>query len=155
MYAEIQGGMTAIKAAFDLLKAGKDVIDQAAMMNALYEIQQRLLETQGAALQTMEENTKLARRVQELESAVEKKADWTAEESKYELLQVASGVSAYTEVGRSSKLKDAIKLCAHCFGEQCKSILQVQREDMRHQSLNCSRCRTKLIFQSFVDHGLS
>jgi hypothetical protein len=152
MYAEIQGGLAALKTAHEIVKAGKGAIDQAAMANALNEIQQRLMETQGAALQTMEENTKLARRIQELESAVLKKEDWKAEESKYELFQVAQGVSAFTEIGRSSKLIDAVKLCAHCFGEQYKSILQVQREDMRHQSLNCSRCRTKLVFQVFSDH---
>lgn len=50
MYAEIQGGFAALKAALDLTKAGKGVIDQALMASALYEIQQRLMDTQGAAI---------------------------------------------------------------------------------------------------------
>ncbi|WP_382157547.1 hypothetical protein [Hydrogenophaga sp. ANAO-22] len=151
MYAEIQGGMTALKTALDLVKAGKGVIDQATMAAALYEIQKRLMETQGAALQAMEENTKLTRRVQELEAGMAVKEDWKAEVAKYERTKVAEGIVAFTEVGRSDRLNDAVKLCAHCFGEGFKSILQVQHEDMRQRSLNCPRCRSSLIFRQYAD----
>jgi hypothetical protein len=151
MYAELQAGLTSLKTALSLAQAGKGVIDQAALASALYEVQSRLLETQSAALQSMEENAILTKRVRELEAAATELEDWKQELARYELTRVADGILAYTEVGRSDRLRDAVKLCADCFGKREKSILQMQHADMRQLSLNCNRCKSRLVFRSFSD----
>lgn len=153
MYAELQGGISALKNALALAQAGKGVIDQAALASALYEVQSQLMETQTAALKALEENTSLTRRVKELEAAASVFEDWKQESSKYELTSVADGIVAYTEMGRSSRLRDAVKLCVHCFGERQKSILQMQHAEMRQLSLNCTRCKSRLVFRSFSDNA--
>lgn len=154
MYAEIQSGFTALKAAMELVKAGKGVIEQAAMANALFEIQQRLMDTQGAALQILEEKTGLVKQVHDLETQLAAREDWKAEAENYELTQVAQGVSAWTEKRCEAKLVDAIKLCANCFSEKQKSILQMQHEHVnRERSLRCARCKDKIIFRYFSDQS--
>lgn len=143
--------MAALKGAIELVQAGRGVIDQAAMSNALYEIQQRLLETQSAALRISEENSVLVERVRDLESAAKKLADWEVEAAKYERTNVAHGVYAYTEKGREGALIDAIKMCANCFGDQSISILQAQHAEMRQRALMCLKCKSRLVFRSYSD----
>lgn len=154
MYAEIQGGFSAVKAALELVKAGKGVIDQATMASALYEVQQRLIDAQGAALQALEEQSKLARHVQELEAKLAVREDWKEVAAGFELTLVAQGVSVWTERSRDKEiaLVDALKLCPNCFEQGHKSILQMQRLHVnRERSLNCGRCNNKIIFRNYVD----
>jgi flagellar motility protein MotE (MotC chaperone) len=154
MYAEIQGGFTAVKAALELVKAGKGVIDQATMASALYEIQQRLIDAQGAALQANEETFKLSKQIRDLEAQLAAVEEWKTEAQNYELTQVAQGIAAWTEKRREGKLVDAVKLCANCFADHHKSILQMQHEHVnRERSLRCARCKDKLVFRHFVDQS--
>lgn len=151
MYAELQAGLSALKAALDLAQAGKGVIDRAAMASALYEVQSRLLETQNAALKAIEENAQLSQRLRALELAASEAQDWKAEASRYVRTTVADGISAYTEVERAEGLRNAVKLCTRCFEDRVKSILQLQHAPVRQLALECPRCKTTLIFRQFVD----
>lgn len=154
MYAEIQGGLTALKVALDLAKAGKGAVDAAAMANALFEIQQRLMDTQGAALQAMEEKAALSKKVEELENALRERDEWKIEAANYELSEVAQGIIAFVERGHEGKLVNAVKLCANCFSQKHKSFLQMQHmHTNRERSLSCARCKDKLVFRSFTDQS--
>lgn len=151
MYAELQAGVSAVRAALDLVKAGKGVLDQAAIAHALSEIQSRLMESQVAALKALEENSELQRRVRELEHVIEQRAAWTDQAAKYQLTQIAQGITAYTEASRTSKLFDAVKLCTNCFEDQRISVLQFEWAELRQHSLKCPRCKMRLLFRGFAD----
>lgn len=154
MYAELQAGLASLKTALALAQAGKDAIDQAAMANALYDLQSRLMETQNAALKAMEENAQLAQRVRELEMEARAIDDWKAEAARYELVTVADGIVALMEIGNTARLRDAVKLCANCFSERKMSILQLQPGEQRQHALCCARCKSRLIFRVFADWQL-
>ncbi|MET3371816.1 aspartate/tyrosine/aromatic aminotransferase [Variovorax boronicumulans] len=151
MYAEIQGGFSAVKAALELVKAGKGVIEQAAMASALYEIQQRLMEAQGAALQAVEEKTELSTRVRELEAQLRDRADWKAEAEKFEVVQIAQGVFVMLARGETLKYESAVKHCTTCFSRQKKSILQQAHSNMRTLTLTCNECGAQTPLRHYLD----
>lgn len=151
MYAEIQGGFTAVKAALELVKAGKGMIEQAAMASALYDIQQRLMEAQGAALQAVEEKTELGARVRELEAQLRDREDWKAEAEKFAVVQIAQGVFVMLAQDETSRYEAAVKLCTTCFNRKRKSILQQAHGSIRVFTLTCNECGAQMPFRNYLD----
>ena len=149
--AEISAAFGSAKAALELLKAGKDTLDRAAITSAIAEIQSKLMDAQGMALKLFEDNLTLLQSNRELETKLKKQVDWETERGAYELKNVTPGIHAWVAKGTSSGFHSALKLCPTCFENQVRSPLQhihvrTATGSTGGEALFCPACNAKLPF---------
>lgn len=147
--------VTAIAGLGALAKAAVDIAasNDSAQRNALLiEFQKALIQTQGITASEQIKNASLVSRNHELEQEIVRLKDWSAEREKYELKEVAPGFFARIERGYMGKLQSAQKFCATCFEQSIKSPLQQEAvPEGRRLSLNCFRCKSKIVFHHYAD----
>jgi len=139
MAAEVIAGLGALKTAFDLAKGLKD-IDNAARRNAaVIELQERLLTAQAA-------QSALLERVSELEKEVARFETWEAEKQRYKLTDYGGRTFAYALKQEEAKGEPPHRICAHCYQEGHRSILQFSTKSEGQDYYDCGRCKTRQSF---------
>lgn len=143
---ETIAGLSAIKTAFDMTKALKDINDAAIRNAAVIELQEKILSARDA-------QTALLDRVSHLEKEVADFEKWEAEKEEYELKEVFSQTFAYSIKESARGTRPSHLICANCYEGRKKSILQ--RADGAH--LACPDCKTRIRIgqasQPVIDRG--
>ena len=117
--AEVYAGLSALKTAFDIAKGLKD-IDNATNRNAaVIELQEKILSAQSEQAALIEAVGALKGRVAELEA-------WDADKKRYKLTEVGRGMTTYTLKEGMENGELAHHLCANCYQEGHKSIMQTE-----------------------------
>jgi hypothetical protein len=138
MVAEVFAGLGALKSAFDLAKGLKEVDNVARRNEVAIELQEKILGAQSAQASLLERVDKLEKEVIDLKA-------WDAEKENYELNSIGDGVFAYAEKETMRGTEPAHYLCANCFTEGQKSILQKEITDVgRWTVLVCPKCATEI-----------
>ena len=112
---------------------------RAEMLRQLTDVHSKVLELQDQ-LGTAN------RRVQEIRKENERLRDWTSEREKYELKEMGPEAFAYV-------LKDTRgdgptpRLCAHCFVNAERSILQSADFNPLNRVLECPRCNNQVRYR--------
>ena len=134
MISEVFAGVSAFKSMFDLARGLKD-LDDAANRNAVaIELQERILAAQMQQTALIDQVGQLEKRVAELEA-------WDADKQRYELKEIATNQFAYVVREDARGAEPSHKLCANCFNQNQKSILQTEtRNPGRHTVFFCQRC---------------
>lgn len=147
MVAELITGLSLFKTMFDITKGLKETSDAAIRNAAVIELQEKILAAQLHQATLIESVGTLEKEVANLKA-------WDREKARYELKDVGSQ-------GRNSVLAYALKpeaqgtepfhlLCANCYENQRKSILQGTTElRMRLRVHRCPNCKSEFEF-SFV-----
>jgi hypothetical protein len=78
MVAEVFGGVSALKAALDILKTVKDANDVAARQGIVIKLQEQILSAQATQLELIEQISSLKEKMASMEK-------WETEKQKYEL----------------------------------------------------------------------
>ena len=126
---------------FDAAKGLKDIND-AAVRNAA------VIELQGKILAAQEQQMALVERVGELEEEVARFKTWDADKERYELTEIADGKFAYSMKEGVQPPEPPHQLCANCYDQGQKSILQEETRMPGHaQVLNCPRCGADVYIQ--------
>jgi hypothetical protein len=140
--AEIMGGISGLKAAFDIAKGLKNIDDATRRNAAVIELQEKIL----GAQQTQ---SALVERVGDLEKQVASFEKWEAEKERYYLQEIYPRNFAYAinENARGSQPPHLI--CATCYESHKKSILQ-QTSGVH---LGCSVCNSRVQFKDSRPSG--
>lgn len=137
----ISGLMTALRGAADITKAMIDLRDGAMIQSKVIELQSAILAAQGQAFTAHDERAALVARVSELEKEMAGLKAWETEKQNYELTDIGQGVLAYAMKDGVQGTGPAHKICANCYGEGHKSLLQPQVTDVgRWDYFQCKRC---------------
>src|SRR5271170_8093934 len=88
MVAEIFGGISALKSAFDMTKAFADMSDSAKRDRLSINLQKEILAAQATQMELVEEVSALKAKVASFDK-------WEAEKERSQLCQVAAGAFAY------------------------------------------------------------
>ena len=144
--AEVYAGISALKSAFDIAKGLKDIDNAARRNSAVIELQEKILSAQSEQASLIDTVSQLKNRVAQLEA-------WDADKQRYTLTDFGSGLLAYA-------LKDSVAngepphyLCAQCYNDKIKSILQTEtRNPGRCHVLACHRCGSDLYLSGTPDH---
>jgi hypothetical protein len=133
-----------LKAAYDLSKAFLDVRGAVQQQAKVFELQSVILAAQQSALSAQEAQSALSTRVSELEKRIAELEAWDAEKQKYELTKLAEpGVFAYKLKPEAQGSGPVHELCANCFDQGHKSILQREtRVPGRSLVAFCPRCNS-------------
>ena len=154
MINELMMASQSVQALGTLLKAANGLANYNEIVAKVSDVNSKLMGANAVALAAQEKQSSLATKVQELEGEVAKLKDWSVEAERYEVKEVATGVFAYLGKGQAVKLQSAQKLCANCFNQGTKSLLQQQHVEVGRQlSLVCHRCKANVVFRHYAEQA--
>jgi hypothetical protein len=143
--AAITGFATSVRAAVEITKAMKDLHDANLLQTKIFELTREIMAAQGYGMEAMAAQTTLLERVRNLEEEKSKLETWNAEKSRYKLTQVGHGMTTYTLKEGMEDGEPAHHLCASCYNEGHKSVMQTEtRSPGRCEVLVCHRCGSDL-----------
>lgn len=150
MVAEVFGGISALKAALDILKTVKDANDVAARQGIVIKLQEQILTAQAAQFDLIEQ-------VRSLETEIANRETWDTDKQRYELRRVGPGAFPYVLKKEAAGSEPAHWICPNCYANRKCSILQVSGyaekggPDLMKINWSCPACRTAIR----VDHSVS
>lgn len=115
--AETIAGLGAVKTAFDMAKVLQGIHDTAARDRAVIDLQKEILAAQAAQSDLVETVSALKKEVAHLKA-------WDADKQRYQLSEVRSGATAYALKEGMEGGEPKHYLCASCYQQSHKSILQ-------------------------------
>lgn len=133
--------LNSLKSASDLAKALIELRDTAKIGEATIELQGKIAAAQQLALAAQQERAALITEVDELRRTIVQFENWETEKQRYGLTQVGSGAVVYRLKESMENGEPAHQICAHCYQNGEKSILQANTYyPGRSAVLECHRC---------------
>ena len=142
-----------------LTQIGKAIIDArgaSIIRNKVFELNREILSAQAGAFAAQADQFALLERIRALEKHIVELETWDAEAKKYELKNLPPGgvwggpIFAYTLKKEASPSEPDHLLCAQCYEERHKSILQSEMlESGRCDVLTCHRCSSILYLTGY------
>ncbi|RJF94841.1 hypothetical protein D3874_03230 [Oleomonas cavernae] len=141
----VNGAVTAFKAGRETIKAIGGKLDRENRLKIeamIDDMTDRLREAQEAVLA-------LTDRCRELEQENNRLVQFKIDAQNYELRQIAPNSFAYAVKPDVEHLQRDAHLCANCFDQSQKSILQLEKQGpFGMDTLKCPRCETRVMFDS-------
>ncbi len=138
----IAGTVSALKGAADILKTMIGLHDAKAMDSKIIELNAMILDAQRSAFTANDERASLIEQISALEKEVVRLKDWTAEKEEYEFSEVSLRVYAYVPKPGMERAKKPHMLCANCYDQGQRGVLQSTHEVRRGRRVHrCSRCK--------------
>jgi hypothetical protein len=128
---------------YDMAKALKDIDDAVRRNAAVIELQEKILaarEAQGTLLD----------RVSTLEKEVTRFEAWEAEKQRYKLTDYGSGTFAYELKPATANGEPPHRICATCYQNGQKSILQFSHQSQGQDWFDCYGCSKRIALGTYV-----
>jgi len=152
MVAEIFSGISALKAALDIVKSIKDANDVATRQRIVIKLQEQILSAHEAQFELIE-------RVRALEEEIARAETWEADKQRYELARVGNAAFAYVLKEERAAGEPPHWLCAQCYQDRKKSILQDSPKSagFGQRLWSCHACGAEIaldakLLPSFIEH---
>jgi hypothetical protein len=143
--AAVAGLMTSLRSIVEITKAMKDVSDANMIQTKVFELTREIMAAQACALEAQTAQSELLNRVRDLETEITKLEAWNAEKQRYKLTDLGRGMTTYTPKEGMEGGEPPHHLCAACYNEGHKSIMQPEtRSPGRCDVLACHRCGSDL-----------
>lgn len=134
MAAELITGLGVFKTLMDMAKGLKGINDATVRNGAIVELQEKILAAQ-------EQQAALVQRVRDLEKQVTEFEAWDREKERYELTDFGCGTFAYVLKPSMANGETPHRICAHCYQQRRKSILQSHgRFSSGREKVDCPAC---------------
>lgn len=146
MAIEIAGAVASVRLLWDVVKANKSFVNYNELVAAVSEVNTDLIAAQSAAITSQKSELALSQRVRELEQKIVALENWKREAKRYELCSVIMGFSAYRLKPKVEHREPLHYLCANCFADKKKSILQFSVAAGYENYVECPRCMSKRMF---------
>lgn len=148
---DVISAIEATRAAVDLVRAAIGVKSSAETSAAVTAVYAQLLTSQVLASELLEKTTRLEKALDEAikrhaaqEEEIARIHEFEADVKQYKAQQVAPGAFAYVAAQAGDPAggehEAAQWLCAHCFENKQKSILQYAGHEAGDQLFKCGRC---------------
>jgi hypothetical protein len=139
MIGEAMAGASALKTAFDMAKALKDISDATIRNAAVIELQEKILSAQEAQFA-------LVKRVDELEKQVAAFETKSSEMQRYQLKDYGAGTFAYELKESEARGEPMHRACPTCFQKGHISILQFSNKSEGQDWYECWTCNSRKSF---------
>lgn len=137
--------LTAIKTAKDIVETMIGLRDSQAFQTKLTELQARMIDAQAIASKFYDERSAFTKRISDLEDEVNNLRAWDAEKEEYELKEISPGSFAYIHKEHMRSGTASVYLCANCYENRKKSILQVEQRGVTGDRLVCHACKSCIL----------
>jgi rubrerythrin len=148
----IPGLLSSLKVLKDMTQATVEMRDIVAFRERLIEIQPKIIDAYDAAIRAQIDRSALLEQIRELEKQVAGFEAWEAEKQRYELVKLHAGALAFRVKESMRGAEPEHYICASCYQEGKKSILQGFTDYLNENSLTCPRCKTKTV-HSYTQQG--
>lgn len=132
--------LSILSTAFNIAKGLDDFARDADIKTAISEIQGALMEAQSRAADAYSRQTSLVEEISELKAEIARLKAWDREKEGWVLHNPVPGV--FTRIAKEA-MEDSetpVQICAHCYEDRHRSILQTEERPGRCSVLVCPRC---------------
>lgn len=148
MIESIQLAFGAVKGGLDIAQGFQSLKTEAAINQAIIDIQRSLLEAQRGLNEADTRHAADLKRIDELEQEIVRLKDWSAERVRYEAVSIYLGTIAYMPKLGMEDGKPPHWLCANCFERGLKSFLSFKGQDKGHDrsesTWGCDTCKSSI-----------
>lgn len=141
MVLEMNAVIQSANALIGLIKAGYSVRNANEIATAVFDIMAKLTVAQAAVLASQEKQATLAQEKGELEKEIVELKNWDRERERYQLTEIITGVFVYSLKPGMENGEPPHNLCANCFAQREKSILQATSPGVF--TYRCPRCQNE------------
>lgn len=142
----ISGLLSSLKVSTDLTKSMLGIRDAQLVREKAVELTAEIMSAQASAMTAQAAQSELADRVRDLEKKIVELENWNREKQRYGLTEIATGVFAYAVKLEEQGSEPAHHICAGCYQNGRKSVLQKEmRNPGRNALLICHACKAELI----------
>jgi hypothetical protein len=120
----ISAAVTSLRLAGDIAKGLISLKTTAEVQTKAIELGQQIIDAQQQVFAFNAERATLLERIRELEDQVERMKDWETQKQRYKLVAPFPGCMVYALQKSMSEGEPPHYLCASCFQEGARSILQ-------------------------------
>jgi len=146
--AEITTALSSLSAATKILKSILAMNKDVAVNQKIIELQNVILTLQSHINSMHIEYNNLSKIKDEIKKELVKHKDWNKTKSQYKLKKVAPGVFVYSPQENKKPTELDHWLCANCFNDQKKSILQLSKYEERGKYYFCQKCEKEIFIPS-------
>lgn len=140
MYSEIVTALSGLKTMSDLTKLVLSAKVDSAVTEKATESQTAIISLQCAMLELQSQYQLLSVENEELKKQLIESERWETERQNYTLAEICVGVFVYSSNGNDTA--PSHWLCANCFQNKQKSLLQLDEKSIDGTSYLCPRCKT-------------
>lgn len=135
---------TAIKLAGDIAKGMITLRDAEMVRGKIIELQSAILDAQSSIFSANDERAALIKAVGDLEKKVADFEKWEREANKYQLAEIGPAMFAYIAKTNRNPATPFHALCANCYQNRKKSVLQHSYANYGMANFECHACNSKL-----------
>ncbi len=144
--AEVSAAMTSLQIGKDLVAGLVGIRDTTKLNEVRIGLQGVILEAQQGLFAAQQAHSASDTRIANLEQEIVRLKDWSEEKARYELVAAAAGAFVYMQKEGMRTSEPAHWLCANCFGDGKKSILQSQRKEREPNKVwLCPSCKATVV----------
>jgi rubrerythrin len=143
-YGMLQGAITSLKVAADIAVALNGIKTMSEVQAKAIELQQIILSAQSSALTAQSDQFTLLQEIRDLKEEVARVKAWDEEKQRYALVAPFSGAIAYALKKESAGAEPAHWICASCYENGRKSILNGTRNAAGWTIVLCPVCKSHL-----------
>ena len=143
---ELSALMSSLKGAKDLAESMIGLREAAALQSKIMDFNIAIIDAQQRVFSAQEERSALIEKVADLEKKITSLERWETEKQRYELKGAGfdNGAMVYQLKTEEAGTELPHSICAHCYENSVKSILQSDRAGS-DTYLMCPRCKTSLL----------
>lgn len=108
------------------------------------EAREQLVDLTEQLLTVREQKAALRKSLLEVHEALSQRDKFEAEADNYVLKETAPNSLTFVAKSPRDDAEKAVRLCAHCFGEKRKSLLQFEKSDWHFNTLVCQSCGSRV-----------
>jgi hypothetical protein len=141
----IQGTLGGLKTAFDIAKGIADLKSMTDVQGKVIELQQAILAAQSSAMAANAQQYAAADELRALRDELERAKGWQTERQRYRLFQFAPGRVAFAlRKSQAQESEPPHYLCANCFEQGRKSILNNSLTPDKWTYWRCAACKSEV-----------
>lgn len=146
----ISAALASLSLTANFVKKSIEKIKDDAVREKVQELLDTIIPLQSFVISLQTTVSTVNKEKEALEQKLREIENWRQEASSYELTQIASGVYTYTKKKTIESSEPVHYLCAKCYNDQRKSILQRVNKTMAGVKYICHTCKSE-----FLDHSQS
>lgn len=142
MIDSIAGAFGALKGAAEITQGLLALKTDTAVSTKVVELNRIIAEVQHQLFAAQADYAAAVGREHELKAKIVQLENWSHEQERYQLHQLAPGTLVYRVKPAMQGAEPVHDLCTHCYQEGVKSILQNGGMQGSHRAVKCPRCNT-------------
>lgn len=135
---------TSLRTAGEIANAMLQLRDAEAFRTKAVELLGQIITAQSSTIALQAEHAALISRIRELEEKLVKMEDWNVEKERYELASLAPGTFAYIVKETMRRGSPPHAICANCYENGVKSVLQTFKTYAGEAHITCPRCKHEM-----------